>query len=745
MAYAVALAAAKRTCALCSGIRGEIAARAAGTAPLQRTCTALRPPFLSAAPTSPFSSYLKSVSAEEERKNTTIKARASRIEPTANAATTPFVSSALCPRALRQYPAFILWNGGDGLRLAVPKGAKKPEGRGWSLAKRGEPRPWPAAPLTEEDLAKEKLLGALIASPVPLGEAKKNYGRFMRNYRRAQALAQMGKGKVLEELEKVKPWWEEAERYGFEVYACLGLRFLDLGEEVKVGFRERAALADLAKRAKEGDEKASKAWERLAKPAVKLLEAKPKRLRRTPLWLTRGQLERLLHALSVAYREDRGGIEVFLAEDFSIAVRLGAGNSNLLVVGESQTGKSTLVGCLLAQLARWGWPKNILILDWTGEYTFLEKCGFRVLEALDPVCNPLALGPAAALEILQQAAYEAAESERGKFGIWGLRETERALMEAEREAAQELEAAVKEGSERGGTLIDVVRALEKRLGSVRTQNERDAVQAALNRVELFLHPALCAREWVLPEGRVVVDLSRLPGKRVKKAVGLTMLRMILAGAEGEHAWRGLVVVDEIHNYIVPTPAGPDCPVVTDIANQLSKHGVAVWAVGQQYHRVPVGLQGARAIAVFRQTHAEALRAIELSMGREAAEIMRNLPPRQFYLFADCSVPAVRAPPPIAEKVAPLMAASKASRENKQLDFQRLAARLGFEYADLVELYVRYLPHARALARFALRAASPEELAEVRSLDLEAKVAMKLGELYAIRYGLLPPSGERLGA
>ena len=87
---------------------------------------------------------------------------------------------------LRQYPAFILWNNGGGLRLAVPKGARPPES--WSLGKRGEPRPWPAAPMTKEDFAKEKLLGALIASPVPVPEVEKNYGKFMRNYRRAQAL-----------------------------------------------------------------------------------------------------------------------------------------------------------------------------------------------------------------------------------------------------------------------------------------------------------------------------------------------------------------------------------------------------------------------------------------------------------------------------------------------------------------------------------------------------------------------------
>jgi hypothetical protein len=635
---------------------------------------------------------------------------------------------------LRQYPAFILWNSGYGLQLAVPKGARPPES--WSLEKRGEPKPRPAAPLTEEDLKREKLLGALIASPVPVHEVKKNYGRFIRNYRRALALAQVGKGKVLDELEDARVWWEEAKACGFEVYACYGLRFLFADEEVKVGFRKTAKLRDLAKRMKEGDEEAREAWGKLAEPAAKLLEAKPKRLKRAPLWLTRSQLERLLHALSVIYREDIGGVEVFLASGFSIALRLGAGNNNILVVGESQTGKSTLVGCMLARLARRSWPKNILILDWTGEYTFLEKYGFRVIEALDPVCNPLALGPEAALEILQQAAYELTESERGRFGVWGLRETEKALMEAEREAAEELEAAVKEGSERGGTLVDVVRALERRLASARTQNERDAARAALNRVELFLHPALCAREWALPEGRVVVDLSRLPSKRLKKAVGLTLLRMILAGAEGKNAWRGLVVVDEVHNYLVPTPAGPDCSVITDIANQLSKHGVAVWAVGQQYHRVPVGLQGARAIAVFRQTHAEALRAVELSMGREAAETVRNLPPRQFYLFADCSVPAVRAPPPTAEEVAPLMRAHKRTEEEGvQLDFKRLAARLGMDYADLVELYVRCLPHASAILRFAAKQASPEEVEEVKRLGLEPEELRALAQLYAARYGL----------
>jgi hypothetical protein len=565
---------------------------------------------------------------------------------------------------------------------------------------------------------------------------EEGYGRFMRNYRRALALAQAGRWGALEELERARVWWEEAEGCGFDVYACHGLRFLAGEEVVRVGFRKTARLRDLAERAGEGDEGAREAWERLARPAAELLEARPKGVRRANLWLTRERLERLVHALSVVYREDRGGAEVFLAEDFSIAVQLGSGNNNLLVVGGSQAGKSTLVGCLLAQLAASPWaPENVLVLDWTGEYTFLERYGFRVLEALDPVCNPLALGPAAALEILQQAAYELTESERGKFGMWGLREAERAVMEAEREAAQELEAAVKAGSERGGTLVDVVRALEKRLASVRTQNERDAVLAALYRVELVLHPALCAREWALPQGRVVVDLSRLPSARVKRAVALTMLRMVYASAG---KWRGLIVVDEIQNYLVPRGGELDCPVITAIANQLSKFGVAIWGVGQQLHLVPSGLRTVRAVAVFRQTDPDALRAVELSMGREAAETVRRLPPRQFYLFADCSVPAVRTPPPIAGEVAPLMAASKASRENRQLDFQQLAARLGVDYADLVELYVRCLPHASAILRFAAKQASPEEVEEVRKLGLTADELRAATQLLAARYGWSKP-------
>jgi hypothetical protein len=92
-----------------------------------------------------------------------------------------------------------------------------------------------------------------------------------------------------------------------------------------------------------------------------------------------------------------------------------------------------------------------------------------------------------------------------------------------------------------------------------------------------------------------------------------------------------------------------------------------------------------------------------------------------------------------------MAASKRARENRQLDFQRLAARLGFEYADLVELYAKCLPHAGAIIRFAAKQAGPEEVEEVKGLGLEPEELRALAQLYAARYGLLPPSGERLGA
>ena len=622
------------------------------------------------------------------------------------------------PGELSRYAAFILWNSGYGLLLAVPTGSEPPDG--WAVEECEAPSALPAAPLPYDLVRARKLLGAALAGPVPLSEVVESYSRFRARYERARLAAQWGRGRALEKLERARVWWEEAEGCGFEVYACFALRFLEPGERVRVGLR-RVRLRDLEERAEGGDKSARKAWERLAKPAARLLEAEPGRLRRAPLWLTRGQMEQLLHALSVVYREPQGA-EVFLAEDFSIAVRLGAGNSNLLVVGESQTGKSTLVGCLLAQLAASPWaPENVLVLDWAGEYAFLERYGFRVIEALDPVCNPLALGPRAALEVLEEAAYEHFQSERGR-----LLQSPAVAEQAERALSEALEAG------EGGTLLDVARALRERAQRARAEWERDAALAALRRIWPLVHPALCAREWALPLGRVVVDLSRLPGASVKRAVALTLLRTIYAGAG---RWRGLVVVDELHSYAVPAGGRYDCPTITAIANQLSKFSVAIWGVGQHYHLVPSGLRGARAVAVFRQADPDALRAVELSMGREAAETVRRLPPRQFYLFADCSVPAVRAPPPLAGRVAPLMAASKASRENRQLDFSQFAASFGIDYVDLVELYVRCLPHAGAIIRFALKQASPEEVEEVKELGLKGDELHALAQLYAARYGL----------
>ncbi|MCC6051486.1 MAG: hypothetical protein LM580_12310, partial [Thermofilum sp.] len=58
-----------------------------------------------------------------------------------------------------------------------------------------------------------------------------------------------------------------------------------------------------------------------------------------------------------------------------------------------------------------------------------------------------------------------------------------------------------------------------------------------------------------------------------------------------------------------------------------------------------------------------------------------------------------------------------------------------DYADLVELYVKCLPHAGAIIRFAARQASPEEVEEVRKLGLTVDELRAVTQLLAIRYGL----------
>jgi len=601
------------------------------------------------------------------------------------------VEAALALDELQRYPAFILWNGGCGLHLALPEGAEGPEG--WVLERRGEPEPLPAAPLARGELEAllaraEPLLGAALLSPVPYMEAVKEYARFMARYEAAP-----------EGLEGEREWWREAEACGFRIYRGFALRFLESGEGV-------------------GDRAAERVEEEAAE---RLLRSRAERLKRGPLLLTQRQLERLLHALSVVYREpvdpvvaELGlGSEVFLARDFSIALRPRA-NNNVLIVGEPQTRKA-LAGSLLAELSERKYPPNILVLDWAGDYAFLERHGFRVIEALDPVCNPLALGPDAALEVLEGAAHQ---SEEGKL-------LQKPAVALQVESA--LFEALKGG--RDGTLVDAARILRERAQRAEAEWERGAAGEALRALRPFIHPALCTRGWGLPEGRVVVDLGGLPDERVRKAVALTVLRAVYAGR-----WRGLVVVDEIQNYLIPTPTGPDLPIIADIA----KRGAAVWGVGQHYHLVPSGLLGARAVAVFRQTDPDALRAIELSRGREAAEAVRSLPDWRFYLFAFCSVPAVRIPPPSAEAAAREMA--ERGRARAQLDFAQLAARFGIDLADLVELYVRCLPHAFAIIRFALEQASPEEVEEVERLGLRGEELRALAQLYAARYGL-PSSGS----
>ncbi|MEM0094074.1 MAG: hypothetical protein QW753_06890, partial [Thermofilum sp.] len=391
------------------------------------------------------------------------------------------------------------------------------------------------------------------------------------------------------------------------------------------------------------------------KPARKLLEMR-KPHRRSVLLAPNG-LAALLEGLSwarfvnpVAREEmERGACVVALS-----AVREAPGrlvpvlrvgmrertNNSITLVGEPGTGKSMLLRFLTWQLHRFRYPENVIIFDFSGEYSFLERYGFQRRRAcVDFFINPLSLGPRLTAEVIQEVV----------AGVWGDRMT-----------PIQVEDVLFPALLKSHTLFDAYRLIVEMERSAVREDLRTAAAAVLRRLRGILTPALAA-QGELPRGRVVIDLTPIEGEAGKVALVLTALQWIYLDPRPV-----LVVIDDA------SKLGPECSILDRVVMHLRKHDVHVWAAVQEPELAPRALLQAAHLLFFR------------SRSRLAQQLSAPANPAALhsleFVYEGRAYPVYAMP---AELTGPREVA-------KPIPFSKVAAERNVDPIDLMEAYVQTL-------------------------------------------------------
>jgi hypothetical protein len=274
----------------------------------------------------------------------------------------------------------------------------------------------------------------------------------------------------------------------------------------------------------------------------------------------------------------RGLFFVRLVDGYNLRFARGMDNS-IAIIGAPGTGKSVLLDYLLSRVPE---DYNVIVIDPTGEHASLKAFGYRVaLTGVDAKLNPLGLF----------SKQEAVEVLRGALeAYWGERLSPIVVFTLDRCA------------QGAGDLAGVVGCVEEVAASSQREDERNAAAALLRRLQPMLSPALLGEE-PLPYGRVVVDLSAVPGEEAKTAFAITLLFGVYVAAKSG-GWEGIVVVDEADRL-------GDVDIVNRSADELRKYNVSIWAVGHSVSRVARKLMDARVRLFFATSDPENIRYLQM--------------------------------------------------------------------------------------------------------------------------------------
>ncbi|MEM1523271.1 MAG: hypothetical protein QXU69_09595, partial [Thermofilaceae archaeon] len=428
---------------------------------------------------------------------------------------------------------FVVWNEGEGLRAPLePSVAEWLRAEGLDVRPASAPEPLPAEPFVCEPTALDAIMKLRFAAALVVPK------------RVEKLVAKIERGLLLRRIPETRAlisWIESVRRNNYTAFQAYIVKLL-------------SGKSD--------------------KPARKLLEMKKPHHR--AVLLAPNGLAALIEGLSWArFVNPPRGEE--LRFGFACAPALSAvrekpgklvavlrvgmrpqGNNSITLIGEPGTGKSALLRFLTWQLHRFRYPENVIIFDFSGEYSFLERYGFQRRSAcVDFFMNPLSsLGPRLAAEVVQEVV----------AGVWG-----------ERMSPIQMEDVLFPALLKSSTLFDAYRHIVEMERSAAREDLRTAAAAVLRRLRGILTPALAA-QGELPRGRVVIDLTSIEGEAGKVALVLTAMQWIYLDPRPV-----LLVVDDA------SKLGPECSILDRVIMHLRKHDVHVWAAVQDPELAPRAL------------------------------------------------------------------------------------------------------------------------------------------------------------
>ncbi|RLF14364.1 MAG: hypothetical protein DRJ97_06435, partial [Thermoprotei archaeon] len=229
-------------------------------------------------------------------------------------------------------------------------------------------------------------------------------------------------------------------------------------------------------------------------------------------------------------------------------------NPHVLIVGTTGGGKSNLLKLLIRRALKK--PQNVLVVDFTGEYRYLARHGFKVVDARSRCIDVFACDPHTVAEALRVAFPEAGElsaavvetrlREAGDVGLKGFAET-----------------LIKESEQ--PSIASTTRSALRSIGEKLRVLASEVAGVGLDPRELL-------------KGLKVLSLEGLLHDESKSFIAELTLRVMF----GEAPCRPLsltLVVDEAHRLI--PPRGPAVePIIVRVMREARKYGVKVYAATQ---------------------------------------------------------------------------------------------------------------------------------------------------------------------